>query len=74
MNLAFHFRGLRLCCDFYSFAALHEIEPAFKKFSSSEKTSSLMRSLGYKRPVIMQSMYIFKVHFLGLLCVQLLSC
>ncbi|CAI8616749.1 unnamed protein product [Vicia faba] len=45
--------------------ALHEIEPAFKKFSSSEKTSSLMRSLGYKRPVIMQSMYIFKQPGIG---------
>lgn len=31
-----------------------------------------MSSLGYKRPVIMQSMYIFKVHFLLSLCVQLL--
>ncbi|WVZ24425.1 hypothetical protein V8G54_002969 [Vigna mungo] len=30
--------------------ALHEIDPAFKKFSSSEKISSLMYSLGYKRP------------------------
>ncbi|XP_058735383.1 phytanoyl-CoA dioxygenase [Vicia villosa] len=45
--------------------ALHEIEPAFKNFSSSEKTSSLMRSLGYKRPVIMQSMYIFKQPGIG---------
>lgn len=44
-------------------AALHEIEPAFKNFSSSEKISSLMYSLGYKRPVVMQSMYIFKVQF-----------
>ncbi|XP_061366307.1 phytanoyl-CoA dioxygenase [Gastrolobium bilobum] len=45
--------------------ALHEIEPAFKKFSSSEKLSSLMYSLGYKRPVIMQSMYIFKQPGIG---------
>lgn len=45
--------------------ALHEIEPAFKKFSSSEKTSSLFRSIGYKRPVIMQSMYIFKQPGIG---------
>ncbi|KAM7484657.1 hypothetical protein LguiA_000666 [Lonicera macranthoides] len=40
--------------------ALHEIEPVFKKFSYSEKLSSLLFSLGYKRPVIIQSMYIFK--------------
>ncbi|KAL1321259.1 hypothetical protein HN51_065984 [Arachis hypogaea] len=45
--------------------ALHEIEPAFKKFSSSNKVSSLMYSLGYKRPVIMQSMYIFKQPGIG---------
>ncbi|KAG5010837.1 phytanoyl-CoA dioxygenase-like [Glycine soja] len=45
--------------------ALHEIEPAFKKFSSSEKVSSLMHSLGYKRPVVMQSMYIFKQPGIG---------
>ncbi|XP_015960267.1 phytanoyl-CoA dioxygenase [Arachis duranensis] len=45
--------------------ALHEIEPTFKKFSSSNKVSSLMCSLGYKRPVIMQSMYIFKQPGIG---------
>lgn len=45
--------------------ALHEIEPAFKKFSSSEKALGLMSSLGYKRPVIMQSMYIFKQPGIG---------
>ncbi|KAI4313776.1 hypothetical protein L6164_026730 [Bauhinia variegata] len=45
--------------------ALHELEPAFKKFSSSEKFSSLLCSLGYKRPVIMQSMYIFKQPGIG---------
>ncbi|KAL2344735.1 hypothetical protein Fmac_006020 [Flemingia macrophylla] len=45
--------------------ALHEIEPAFKKFSSSDKISNLMHSLGYKRPVIMQSMYIFKQPGIG---------
>ncbi|XP_057415127.1 phytanoyl-CoA dioxygenase [Lotus japonicus] len=45
--------------------ALHEIEPAFKKFSSSQKFSSLMHSLGYKRPAVMQSMYIFKQPGIG---------
>lgn len=42
-------------------AALHELDPVFKKFTSSEKISGLFSSLGYKRPVVMQSMYIFKV-------------
>ncbi|GMY18611.1 phytanoyl-CoA dioxygenase [Fagus crenata] len=45
--------------------ALNEIEPAFKKFSSSEKFSSLLFSLAYKRPVIIQSMYIFKQPGIG---------
>ncbi|PPR95332.1 hypothetical protein GOBAR_AA25336 [Gossypium barbadense] len=41
--------------------ALHEIDPVFKEFSCSEKVSSLLFSLGYKKPVIIQSMYIFKI-------------
>ncbi|XP_034699538.1 phytanoyl-CoA dioxygenase [Vitis riparia] len=45
--------------------ALHEIDPVFKTFSCSEKLSSLMLSLGYKRPVIIQSMYIFKQPGIG---------
>lgn len=48
------------------FAALHEFDPVFKEFSSSGKFSSTLFSLGYKRPVVIQSMYIFKVsHFLA---------
>ncbi|KAJ6745813.1 PHYTANOYL-COA DIOXYGENASE DOMAIN-CONTAINING PROTEIN 1 [Salix koriyanagi] len=34
-----------------------------KGFSTSEKVSGLLFSLGYKKPVIVQSMYIFKVYF-----------
>lgn len=45
--------------------ALHEIDPEFKKFSSSKKMSSLLFSFGYKRPVIIQSMYIFKQPGIG---------
>ncbi|XP_058108114.1 phytanoyl-CoA dioxygenase [Magnolia sinica] len=45
--------------------ALHEIDPVFTKFSRSEKISSLLSSLGYKRPVIIQSMYIFKQPGIG---------
>ncbi|KAJ4709748.1 Phytanoyl-CoA dioxygenase [Melia azedarach] len=45
--------------------ALHEIDPVFKKISCSEKISNLLRSLGYKRPVIIQSMYIFKQPGIG---------
>ncbi|GAB4828765.1 hypothetical protein Ancab_018425 [Ancistrocladus abbreviatus] len=45
--------------------ALHELDPVFRKFSCSDKVSSLLSSLGYKRPVIIQSMYIFKQPGIG---------
>lgn len=45
--------------------ALHEIDPVFKKFSFSEKISSMFLSMGYKRPVVIQSMYIFKQPGIG---------
>ncbi|KAL9363114.1 hypothetical protein Peur_045899 [Populus x canadensis] len=45
--------------------ALHELDPVFKGFSSSEKCSGLLLSLGYKKPVIIQSMYIFKQPGIG---------
>lgn len=44
-------------------AALHELDPLYKEFTYSSKFSSLVSSLGYRRPVVMQSMYIFKVLF-----------
>ncbi|CAA2995611.1 phytanoyl- dioxygenase [Olea europaea subsp. europaea] len=44
---------------------LHGIDPVFKKFSSSEKLSGLLCSLGYRRPVIIQSTYIFKQPGIG---------
>ncbi|KAJ6698216.1 PHYTANOYL-COA DIOXYGENASE DOMAIN-CONTAINING PROTEIN 1 [Salix purpurea] len=45
--------------------ALHELDPVFKGFSTSEKVSGLLFSLGYKKPVIVQSMYIFKQPGIG---------
>lgn len=45
--------------------ALHEIDPDFKNFTYSDKLSSLLKSLDYKRPVIIQSMYIFKQPGIG---------
>ncbi|KAG5411513.1 hypothetical protein IGI04_007832 [Brassica rapa subsp. trilocularis] len=41
--------------------ALHELDPLYKEFTYSSKVSSLVSSLGYRRPVVMQAMYIFKV-------------
>ncbi|KAF6163556.1 hypothetical protein GIB67_002561 [Kingdonia uniflora] len=45
--------------------ALHENDPVFKTFCQSKEISSLLVSLGYKRPVIIQSMYIFKQPGIG---------
>ncbi|CAA6664890.1 unnamed protein product [Spirodela intermedia] len=45
--------------------ALHELDPVFKKFCSSEKIAKLLFSLSYKRPAIIQSMYIFKQPGIG---------
>ncbi|PKA53563.1 beta-galactosidase [Apostasia shenzhenica] len=45
--------------------ALHEMDPIFKKISYSEKISSIFLSLGYRRPVVIQSMYIFKQPGIG---------
>ncbi|CAI0383332.1 unnamed protein product [Linum tenue] len=45
--------------------ALHELDPVFKKFSCSPRISSLLLSLGYKSPAIVQSMYIFKQPGIG---------
>ncbi|KAL8137582.1 hypothetical protein V2J09_003583 [Rumex salicifolius] len=45
--------------------ALHDMDPVFQKVSGSEKVSSMLHSLGYKRPVIIQSMYIFKQPGIG---------
>ncbi|CAL1408502.1 unnamed protein product [Linum trigynum] len=45
--------------------ALHELDPVFKDYSRSEKITSVLQSLGYKRPVIIQSVYIFKQPGIG---------
>ncbi|XP_010513872.1 PREDICTED: phytanoyl-CoA dioxygenase [Camelina sativa] len=45
--------------------ALHELDPLYKEFTYSSNFSSLVSSLGYKRPVVMQSMYIFKQPGIG---------
>lgn len=45
--------------------ALHELDPVFKAFSSSEKFCGMLLSLGYRKPIIIQSMYIFKQPGIG---------
>jgi phytanoyl-CoA hydroxylase len=45
--------------------ALHVLDPAFHAFSSSPAMAAILRSLGYRRPVPVQSMYIFKQPHIG---------
>jgi hypothetical protein len=40
--------------------AMHHLEPTFRKFTLQPKIQSLVRSLGFVKPRVVQSMYIFK--------------
>lgn len=42
-------------------AAMHDTDPIFRKWSRSAQAAELLEDLGYKRPLPVQSMYIFKV-------------
>ncbi|PNW72371.1 hypothetical protein CHLRE_16g673281v5 [Chlamydomonas reinhardtii] len=45
--------------------ALHDLDPVFRQFSRSAAVCNVMRSLGYARPLPVQSMYIFKQPSIG---------
>jgi len=45
--------------------ALHDVDPAFRKFSRSPKMLQLLKTLGYQKPTPVQSMYIFKQPKIG---------
>jgi phytanoyl-CoA hydroxylase len=45
--------------------ALHDLDPAFARFSRTAALASLAASLGYERPLLVQSMYIFKQPEIG---------
>ncbi|MDT5262261.1 MAG: phytanoyl-CoA hydroxylase, partial [Acidobacteriota bacterium] len=45
--------------------ALHDLDPVFDRFSRTVALSSLVESLGYTRPLLVQSMYIFKQPRIG---------
>uniref|UniRef100_A0A493U110 Phytanoyl-CoA dioxygenase domain-containing protein 1 n=1 Tax=Anas platyrhynchos platyrhynchos TaxID=8840 RepID=A0A493U110_ANAPP len=48
--------------------ALHAHDPVFKQITHSPKVQELGRKLGLERPVVVQSMYIFKVQQFGSPC------
>ncbi|KAL2608140.1 hypothetical protein R1flu_026713 [Riccia fluitans] len=45
--------------------ALHDVDPIFRKFSRSDRITGLVASLGYRKPLPVQSMYIFKQPGIG---------
>jgi phytanoyl-CoA hydroxylase len=45
--------------------ALHDLDPVFERFSRTPALKSLVASLGYARPLLIQSMYIFKQPRIG---------
>lgn len=45
--------------------ALHDLHPVFRSFSRSPAVAAVLRSLGYQRPLPVQSMYIFKQPKIG---------
>jgi phytanoyl-CoA hydroxylase len=45
--------------------ALHDLDPVFDNFSRTPALASLVGSLGYARPRLVQSMYIFKQPHIG---------
>jgi phytanoyl-CoA hydroxylase len=45
--------------------ALHDLDPVFDNFSRTPALKSLVGSLGYARPLLVQSMYIFKQPRIG---------
>jgi phytanoyl-CoA hydroxylase len=45
--------------------ALHDLDPVFNRFSRTEELKELVYALGYKQPLLIQSMYIFKQPDIG---------
>jgi phytanoyl-CoA hydroxylase len=45
--------------------ALHDLDPVFNRFSRTPELAALVDDLGYARPLLIQSMYIFKQPNIG---------
>ncbi len=45
--------------------ALHDLDPTFEQFSYAKELAELAASLGYRQPLLAQSMYIFKQPTIG---------
>jgi phytanoyl-CoA hydroxylase len=45
--------------------ALHDLDPVFNRFSRTPRLDALVSDLGFKRPLLIQSMYVFKQPNIG---------
>lgn len=45
--------------------ALHDLDPVFAKFSRKPELAAIVQTLGYRQPLLLQSMYIFKQPNIG---------
>jgi phytanoyl-CoA hydroxylase len=45
--------------------ALHDLDPVFERFSRQAELAAVVADLGYKQPLLLQSMYIFKQPNIG---------
>ena len=45
--------------------AMHDLDPTFERFSRTEKLRNLVRFVGGRKPLLLQSMYIFKQPHIG---------
>lgn len=45
--------------------ALHDLDPVFNRFSRSEKVKEIANAIGFAKPLLVQSMYIFKQPNIG---------
>ena len=45
--------------------ALHALNPVFKEITFDDKVKQIFHSLNFKKPIVCQSMYIFKQPYIG---------
>jgi phytanoyl-CoA hydroxylase len=45
--------------------ALHDLDPVFNRFSRTKELAALVNSMGFTRPLLIQSMYVFKQPNIG---------
>ncbi len=53
-------------------AAMHDLDPVFRSWCRSDRVAALLRALGFRRPLPVQSMYILKAR--RVCCRQALLC